>query len=188
MTGIGAAMAGGNPRLGRADGEYYPTPTDVTRALLAAWRPTSPVVWEPACGCGAMARELYDAGCDVISSDLHDRGCGDVGVDFLKEKKKRSDCIITNPPFNLAAKFIAHAHDLGISEIALVLKSTYWHASTRRALWERRPPRLILPLLWRPDFLNRGSPTMDIMWCVWSADPGPTEYRPLSRPASSIVQ
>lgn len=181
MTGIGAAMAGGNPRKGRQAEDYYPSPADVTEALLAVWKPQASTVWEPACGCGAMSRVIEAHGFDVISTDIADRGYGEPGVDFLTSDK-RADCIITNPPFNLSAAFINHAADIGVTEMALVLKSTYWHAAKRQQVWQRHPPSLVMPLLWRPDFLNRGGPTMEMMWCVWSRDREITEYRPLKRP------
>lgn len=174
-------MAGGNPRTGRQKDDWYPTPPDVTRALLSVWRPASPVVWEPACGCGAMAREIEGAGLEVVGTDMADRGYGEPGVDFLTSPK-RADCIITNPPFDLAAAFIERAFAIGVQEMALVLKSTYWHAAKRQAIWMRHRPSLILPLLWRPDFLGKGGPTMEIMWCVWGQDVGATEYRLLQRP------
>jgi hypothetical protein len=174
-------MAGGNPRAGRQKDDYYPTPTTVTRALLSVWKPQSPVVWEPACGCGMMAREIEAAGISVIGTDIADRGYGEPGIDFLSSGK-RADCIITNPPFDLAASFIEHAFRIGVSEMALVLKSTYWHAAKRQRIWDAHRPRFVMPLLWRPDFLNRGGPTMEISWVVWTGHSGPTEYRPLARP------
>jgi predicted RNA methylase len=77
MTGLGAAMAGGNAlELGRQDDDYYPTPGNVTKALLRAWHPRSGIVWEAACGCGMMAREIEAAGLSVIATDIADRGYG----------------------------------------------------------------------------------------------------------------
>jgi hypothetical protein len=128
-----------------------------------------------------MAREIEATGLSVISTDIADRGYGESRVNFLKSEK-RADCVITNPPFDLASAFIEHAFDIGVTEIALVLKATYWHAAKRHRIWQRYTPRLIMPLLWRPDFLNKGGPTMEIMWCVWGPGNGPTEYRPLVRP------
>ena len=184
MTGIGAAMAGGNPRIGRQGQDWYPTPNAVTTALLDVWEPVSATVWEPACGDGVMARVIQDAGYDVIATDLIDRGHGTGGVDFLSTKKRAADCLVTNPPFDLAGQFIRHAFALGVKEMALVLKSTYWHAKGRKHLYDDHTPSLVMPLLWRPDFLGLGRPTMEVMWCVWDSRPGPRPiYLPLDRPA-----
>jgi urease gamma subunit len=67
---------------------FYQTPAEAIGALLALER-FGPVVWEPACGLGAIAGPLEAAGYDVILSDLRDRGCADrhgevqATVDFL---------------------------------------------------------------------------------------------------------
>jgi hypothetical protein len=66
--------------------------------------------------------------------------------------------------------FIERAFEIGIGEMALLLKATFWHAARRRQLYEKHTPSLILPLLWRPDFLNRGGPTMDLIWVVWDKE------------------
>lgn len=185
MTGIGAAMAGGNPRRGRKKQDCYLTPRDVTDALFAFWKPQQHVVAEPACGNGAMARVIEEYGYDVVASDLVDRGYGEVGVNFLETKELSSTCLITNPPFNLAEEFIHHAFALGVTEMALVLKSTFWHAKRRKVLFDRHRPSLILPLLWRPDFEDLGRPTMEISWFVWDERSGPKPlYQPLDRPTS----
>lgn len=177
-------MAGGNPRLGRQQDDFYPTPRDVTEGLLAVWRPESAVVWEPACGINAMVYPLEAAGYRVIATDLVDRGYGETPVDFLTTTERRADCIVTNPPFELAVPFIEHAFALGVTELALVLKSTFWQAKKRYPLWQKHPPSLVLPLLWRADFMGLGAPTMDCSWFVWEAargTAGECRYRPLPR-------
>jgi hypothetical protein len=189
MTGVGAAMAGGNPRMGRQKEDFYPTPKLVSQALLETWKPRSRTVWECACGDGAISEVIEGFGYRVVSTDLVDRGYGEAGVDFLKTTERRADCVITNPPFNLSVPFIRHAFALGVKELALVLKATYWHAAERQTLWREYQPSLIMPLLWRPDFLGLGRPTMEAMWCVWSPEGGQDAvYRPLARPVAASMQ
>lgn len=183
---LGRAMAGGRP-AGREDHDFYPTPADCTRALIAAeesWICEKPV-WEPACGDGAIARVLEEeALCRVVATDLIDRGYGEGGVDFLAARELLAPFIVTNPPFSVAAQFISHALEtLKAPYLALLLKATYWHAAGRLPLYERRPPSAIYPLTWRPDFLNKGAPTMDVAWVVWRPVAWPhTVYKPLARP------
>ena len=185
--GLGAAMAGGGPRSQRQGSDFYPTPPDVTAALLAVERFDGPV-WEPACGDGAMARVLYDHGYEVISTDLADRGFGTGGVDFLSAEP-RARTVITNPPFALAERFIRRGLALNLDAMALVLKATYWHPAKRLALWRDHPPAAVYALTWRPDFLNKGAPTMDCIWTVWRRDhAGPTAYAPLPRPGCLPAQ
>jgi hypothetical protein len=40
-------------------------------------------IWEPACGDGAISKELIKAGYTVVSTDLIDRDFGDGQADFL---------------------------------------------------------------------------------------------------------
>jgi hypothetical protein len=91
---------------------YHPTPPRGPRALLAR-ESFRGVLWECACGDGAISRILVDAGFEVVSTDLIDRGYGRGGHDFLADNATLADHIITNPPYGpergLAAKFVAHA-------------------------------------------------------------------------------
>lgn len=121
----------------------------------------------------------------VYTTDILD------GTDFLKSSIDAADWIITNPPFSLAEDFIRRAAKIE-KPFAFLLKSQYWHASKRMALFKDIPPSYILPLTWRPDFFfkerengNGGSPLMDVMWCVWLTPwmgNVQTIYRPLPRP------
>ena len=175
--GVGAMMAGGNPANGRQANEFYPTPTDVTLALIKAEGDRIPQsVWEPACGTGSMAEVLKGHSFNVVSSDLIDHGYGSSGVDFLSNNTNspfggNKFAIITNPPFKLARLFIERAHALECEYLALVLKQSYWSAfKSRGDLWKCCRPSRRYDLGWRPDFLNQGAPTMECMWCIW--EPG----------------
>jgi len=58
-------------------------------------------VWEPACGDGALVREIRAAGIPCCASDLIDRGCPDSWtVDFYTCLRSRAPSIITNPPYS----------------------------------------------------------------------------------------
>jgi len=182
--GLGSAMAGGNPADGRQERDFYPSPPEITRAIIAAETFPGPI-FEPACGDGAIAKEFEAAGYKVIASDIHPLGYG-VKRDFFTVTRSLADTnisIVTNPPFDLAARFIEHGLFLRPKKLALVLKATYFHAASRRRLFEETNPAAIYPLTWRPDFLGKGRPTMDVIWVVWRrGHTGGTLYQPLKRP------
>src|SRR3989304_715775 len=81
--------------INRERNDFYPTPPEATRALLGVERFVD-AIWEPACGDGAICRELHAAGYEVEASDLIDRGYGEARVDFLMEQRPRAPNIITN--------------------------------------------------------------------------------------------
>lgn len=184
MMGLGSSMAGGNPTDERQENDWYPTPRDVTEALLRFYKFT-PQVHECACGDGSMSEVLKAHGYDVISTDLYDRGYGK-RIDFFDIEYPYAPSIVTNPPFSLAPQFIEHALGvLKVDKLALLLKSTFWHAKSRLQLFEKYRPTLVGPLLWRPDFLGKGRPTMECSWVIWDkTHEGATHYVPISRPAS----
>jgi hypothetical protein len=168
----------------RRELDYYPTPPDVTHALMRFLNLPACTIWEPACGDGAMARVLAQYGHNVISSDIRHTGFGEGGVDFLASTRACT-AVITNPPFNVSGEFISHALTQA-SVVAMVLKSQYWHARKRSALFTQFPPAWVLPLTWRPDFMGGergGAPTMEVHWTVWQAGDANTKYRLLARDA-----
>lgn len=189
MSNIGVALAGGNGA--RREDDFYPTPDPdaVIGALLAIDPPHSGVVWEPACGDGAMVDPLVKAGYKVVATDLVDRGYpnASAGLDFTTTKRLLADAVVTNPPFKLAGQFVRAAHRIGASYIALLLKMTYWNAGGRYDLFEAFQPTGIYPLTWRLDFSGGGASTMDVMWCVWnSTRKGSQVFRPLLHPTKAM--
>lgn len=130
-------MTGGNSAYGRAKSDFYPTPPDVTVALVKAIGIIPGTrVWEPACGEGHMVRALENCGCTVVGTDIN------MGVDFLSAPYQPCDWIITNPPFYIADKFIERCLCFD-RPFALLLKSQYWHARKRLPLFQAHPPTTI---------------------------------------------
>jgi hypothetical protein len=74
----------------RADHDFYPTPPEAVRALLSVEQ-FDGTIWEPACGDGAISRELEAHGHNVVSTDLIDRGYGQSGSDFLSPVTTKRD-------------------------------------------------------------------------------------------------
>ena len=171
----------------RRELDFYPTPANVTHALLDFLKlPTDTIIWEPACGDGAMAEAMIEYGYGVQSSDLRNTGYGDSNIDFLcsiKDYRSDVDAIITNPPFALSEQFIIHALKQ-VPTVAMLLKSQYWHAAKRMPLFLEHPPAWVLALTWRPDFMGGergGAPTMEVLWTVWIKGQTDTRYRLLVR-------
>jgi hypothetical protein len=179
VRSLGTAMAGGNPILGREDRDFYPTPAEVTRALLAV-ESFAGAIWEPACGDDAIVREFEACGHRVVATDICPLGKGKK-LDFFAVPPRKVANIVTNPPFDLAEKFIRHGLAMQPDKLCLMLKASYWHAVTRQPLYAECKPARIYPLTWRPDFMQLGRPTMEVMWCVWDAthDGSDPRYIPL---------
>src|SRR5262245_6558725 len=95
--------------------DLYETPPVAVAALLRVEK--LPLrIWEPACGHGNIVNVLRTAGHEVIATDLIDYGIpvtppGYWGRDFLLETSlpAGTGAIVTNPPFMIVEKFVAHA-------------------------------------------------------------------------------
>jgi len=126
-----AANAGRHP-LSDHPGDCYDTPACAVHALLAVEN-LPQRIWEPACGLGNIVGVLRSAGHRVIATDITDRGCPDSHtLDFLTAPPRQGiDAIVTNPPYSLAAEFIATG--LQHAPIVIALLRLAFLESTRRA-------------------------------------------------------
>jgi hypothetical protein len=118
--------------------ELYQTPPVAVQALLAVEQ-LPHQVWEPACGPGAIVRVLRAAGFSVRASDLIDYRCPDseAPVNFLTERSSRgAQAIVTNPPYKLAAQFIAHALEL-CPLVVMLLRLAFLESERRSPLLDR---------------------------------------------------
>lgn len=178
--------------LERDPDEFYPTPPEPTRALLAREMDRLrqfAMIWEPACGDGAMVREMTAVGLPVFCSDLIDRGCGAriaSFYDFAPGATPPRAAVVTNPPFNECNRdpgWIRHALEtLGVEYMALLLPVNWLGASGRAALWAKYPPARIYLMRWRIDFTRQGaSPTLNA-WFIWDKQhQGETVLRMMDR-------
>lgn len=145
-------MVGSDHAAERQKDDFYPTPPDLTRALLAV-ESFEGGVWEPACGDGSMSEVLSDAGCHVVSSDLVARGYGESRRDFLMESMP-AGCrhIVTNPPFKLAEQFWRRACTMAPGKVAFVARLTWLEGIERAAMFREFPPARVWVASWRPSF------------------------------------
>ena len=173
---------GGNSLTGRRASDFYPTPPEVTVALLKFLRlPTQSNIWEPACGEGHMVRAIEAMGYQVIGTDIQK------GADFLKTSLVNCDWIITNPPFRTAEEFIRRCAEHN-KPFALLLKAQFWNAAKRYKLFQEITPMYVLPLTWRPDFTGEGQAMMDMAWNVWKPGNKKTYFYPLAKPSKEEME
>ena len=178
----GGARYAASRRAGRAPLEFYPTPPEATRALLSVESFDGPI-WEPACGDGAISRELEAAGYNVISTDLVDRGFGTGGQDFLKSDKPLAKHIITNPPYGthglgdaFARRALIHARKTG-GTVAMLLNLRSLANPDRHKKFVKTPPSAIYILddltCWpegKPTDRSRRIARQQYYWAVWKPD------------------
>lgn len=182
-------IIGGNATYKRASSDFYPTPPDVTFVLMKVLGLLEGTkIWESACGENHMVYVMKKMGYQVIGTDIQ------YGYDFLTAPMINCDWIITNPPFSQSEAFIEKCIEYK-KPFCLLLKSQYWHARKRKPLFLKMPPKWILPLTWRPNFLfntkKHASPLMDVMWVVWIPNYDyeyNTLYYPLDRPTSEEMK
>jgi hypothetical protein len=164
--------------------DFYPTgQPEAIRALFAldgaAIRDCG-AVWEPACGDGALVREVRAMGLTCFASDLVDRGCPDSSIgDFFGFNASPCQAIITNPPYNLInardghGRWLRHTLDMqGWSYLALLL-SWDWPAAKANGLGDlldRNPFSYCYLMRWKLDFTGEGSPPQRNAWFVWRRD------------------
>jgi hypothetical protein len=175
--------------------DLYETPAVAVEALFRI-EPLPHRIWEPACGRGAIVNVLRAHGHEVVASDLVDYGIpitapGYYRVDFLLERRapKGTQAIVTNPPYQLADQFVAHALEL-CPLVVFLLRLAFLEAGTGRArkhqlraqVLDEIPPARIhvfrkrLPLMHRDGWTGRRSSSQNAFaWFVWErGHSGPT--------------
>jgi hypothetical protein len=190
----GLNLANSSTKNERKESDFYPTPPDVTQALIDTGVIPKGLILEPACGDGHMAEVFKRNGYRVLSTDIRETKYAEQVVDFLNfhsapyDTQGETQAIVTNPPFNVSSEFIAHALGFDVPVVAMLLKSQYWHSQKRAALFEKYPPAYVMALTWRPDFCfgdRGGAPTMECIWTVWVEGETDTRYRVLRKPSVS---
>ncbi len=134
MSQLAGGVQFGAHALADRKNDLYETPPCATRALIP-FLDRDEAIWEPACGPGAIVRELRDAGFSVHATDLVDYGLDGAwaGIDFLMERPDPCwpDVIVTNPPFKLADEFTRHA--LTLVDTVWIFQRLSWLEGARRS-------------------------------------------------------
>lgn len=170
--------------------DFYATPPEVTRAFL--WqeneRLRGNMIWEPACGDGAIARQLSMFGFGVEPTDKTPRFRARE-IDFFEYAQIPPRTIVTNPPYKeMTAKadyrWLRHCFDLGAEYVALLLNLNWMCGGSKLpALLDEHPISRIYVLRWRIDFTGKGAPPHQHAWYVWDKHhEGETVLRFLDKP------
>jgi len=159
---------------GRDGKDFYPTPPNAVHDLLSVelfnnW------IWECACGSGAISRILWKKGYNTIDTDLYDYGCGESGIDFLTAKEVEYPFdydIITNPPYNLAEKFLEKALLLRAEKVAFLLKLAFLEGQKRSKLLKSSPLKKVWVFSKRLTMTRNGEPQRStgmiaFAWFIW---------------------
>lgn len=161
--------------------DFYPTAQpDAIRGLFAYDGPRirdSWSVWEPACGDGALVREIRAMGMPCIASDLIDRGCPDSAIaDFYSVTKSPARAIITNPPFSEITardghgRWLRHTLNMPGWDYLALLLGWEWPAGKINGLGhllDENPFSWSYLMRWKLDFTGQGQAPQRNAWFVW---------------------
>lgn len=190
-----AGLSTGNAKAALAErgDDLYETPACATEALLR-FEKLPEIVWEPACGPGAIVRVLRGAGHKVYATDLVDYGCpeSESRIDFLMETGAPTfiGAVVTNPPFKLANQFVGHALMLA-PKVVMLLRLAFLEGTGRSPIMDGGALARVyvfknrLPMMHRAgrgtQVAKTNSSTMAFAWFVWErSHKGPTEMRRIS--------
>jgi hypothetical protein len=166
----------GHPRSSgyeRHPSDWYVEDTWIVEKLLGAETFTG-TVHDPAVGCGTIPEVCRARGLEVTGADLIDRGWpGTVVQDFLADTTQRIN-IITNPPFNGAAKFMLHAIEHCTGKVAMLARTNFLESKTPYgSLFAIRPPTRVYVSVKRvhcppgDSDAPRGGGAITYAWYVW---------------------
>lgn len=155
---------------GRPDHDYYPSPPEATEALLRVEQ-FKGLIWECACGDGAISRVLEQHGHEVLSTDLIDRGYGEGGHDFLSSPHRAAN-VITNPPFTLAERFVRLSLERTTGKVAMLAKLQFLEGAKRRTMFESTPLKSVYVFSKRLTMTRNGekmknSGMIAFCWLIW---------------------
>lgn len=155
----------------RADKDFYKTPEWCTREILKReiFRPLD-IIWECACGDGAISKILLENYPNTKSSDIQNRGFGKQ-KDFLTYFY-HANSIVTNPPYNLAQQFVEHALEVTDDRVVMLLKLAFLEGQKRKQFFKSTPLKTVYVFSKRIDFGRNGEPgkgsgLLAYAWYVW---------------------
>jgi hypothetical protein len=168
----------------KASLDDFPTPPWATRALIEhVLRDDTRQLncLEPACGEGHMVKVLREYFGRVDASDIADYGFAKT-ADFLTAYKTlgQYDWIITNPPFNLAEKFVNLSLEIATRGVAILVRTVFIESVGRyERLFRERPPSVFAQFVERVPMVKgrldpKASTATGYSWLIWTKNHGAT--------------
>ena len=112
----------------------------------------------------------------VISTDLYDHGYHDLSeqLDFLNDETHRTaDNVVTNPPYNVADRFVLRGLEASRKKVAYLLRLAYLEGHERHEIiYSHHPPNRVLVFSQRITFYKKGAKkkgngTTAYAWFIW---------------------
>lgn len=131
--------------------DWYPEPPEATHAL-ARVEPLVGRCWDPACGKGTIVDALRSRGIECDGSDMVDRAGGRFHqFEFLSlgREHAKPDNIVTNPPFQLAQRFIDHGLTIASRKVIALARLAFLESESRAPWFARVPLARVWVFPWR---------------------------------------
>ena len=168
---VGSSRANGEREIN----DFYPTPSFCVEELLKREN-FDGEIWECACGTGNISEVLKSQKKIVYSTDIFDYGYGDDFFDFLKSDRKTEN-IITNPPFKNALDFVLKAKESADKKIAFFLKTVFLESADRYEMFQDKefPLKTIYQYskrvtLYKGGVKMKNSGMIAYAWFVWERE------------------
>lgn len=172
-------MLGVNPNTKRQEQDFYATHPNALIVFLNKLKEDNVElnknIWECASGKRHLANVLLDYGYEVKITDLIKRIDGVIEKDYLLETESFNGDILTNPPFNLAEKFIEKSMNLlnEGNKLLLFLKIQFLEEQKRKELFKKFPPKYVYCYSARQkcardgEFEKYTATTQFYAWYIW---------------------
>ena len=126
-------------------------------------------------GKGHISNYLKQLGYDVLTCDIDTDTNSDYHYDVIEKQfwdRIICDTVITNPPFNVAAKILENALDV-VDEVVMLLRLSYLEPTKdRKLILNSYKDNLVkvIPISPRPKFRNdtKGSDSVTVAWFIWN--------------------
>jgi len=183
-------MSATNRSAVRHAGDFYRTPAWVVSALLES-EPLHGPILEPACGDGAILKQLIEQGTcgadDVLGVEI-DPGraraaasnrwgarvvCGNFleGLDCWQHLEPRPCAVITNPPYRQAAEFVRRSLEVVQpgGRVCMLLRLNFLGSSRKRldVVGPGSGLARVIVLAKRPSFTGGGTDACEYAWMIW---------------------
>lgn len=156
----------------RIENDFYSTPENLTRLLLAHQPTIGGTILEPCAGQNAIANVLRERGFSVTATDITDGAEFDATTSSYWANLKPHHWIVTNPPFNQAVPILENSLSHADKGVAMLLRITFLEpCKNRRELLHLYSDKMVkfIPINPRVKFRKdtKGSDNATVGWYVW---------------------